>query len=199
MYLSFIKPLFDFVVALFILMPLFVFLVAICMLILIIFKQNPFFIQTRITKNDKPFKIYKFRTMLDHTDQAGNLLPDEQRTPKLGLFLRKTSIDELPQLFNVLKGDMSLVGPRPLLPQYLPRYTDFQRQRHAVKAGITGLAQVNGRNLTSWNDRFELDVFYAKNCNLCLDLKILFQTFNVIFAAKGINAESGETMPPFEG
>jgi len=147
----------------------------------------------------KPFYMYKFRTMTDETDEQGNLLPDELRLTRLGKFLRSTSLDELPELFNVLKGDMSLVGPRPLLMQYLDRYTPEQARRHEMKPGITGWAQVNGRNAITWEEKFALDVWYVDNWSLWLDLKILAMTIVKVFKREGISAEGEATMPEFMG
>ena len=146
------------------------------------------FRQLRIGHREKVFTFLKFRTMTDVRDQTGKLLADEQRLTALGRFLRRTSLDELPQLWNVLKGDMSLVGPRPLLPEYLPRYTAFQRRRHEVKPGITGWAQVNGRNALTWEQKFELDVWYVDNCSIKLDLEILWLTLVKVIRREGINA-----------
>lgn len=159
----------------------------------ILFKQN------RPGKDGKPFTFYKFRTMTNETDEDGNLLPDKDRITKFGVYLRKTSLDELPSLLNVLKGDMSLVGPRPLLMQYLPLYNDFQKRRHEIKPGITGWAQVNGRNALSWPKKFELDVWYVDNQSFWLDLKILFLTVYKVFKREGISAEGEATMTPFTG
>lgn len=157
------------------------------------------FKQVRPGLNGRPFVLYKFRTMKDLRDEQGNLLPDEQRLTRLGRFLRSTSLDELPELFNVLKGDMSLVGPRPLLPQYLDRYTPEQARRHEVKPGITGWAQVNGRNAISWEEKFALDVWYVDNWSLWLDIKILALTLVKVFKREGISAEGEATMPEFMG
>jgi lipopolysaccharide/colanic/teichoic acid biosynthesis glycosyltransferase len=142
---------------------------------------KPFFFQSRPGKDEKIFKIIKFKTMNDKKDKNGNLLLDKERLTKMGAFIRKMSLDEIPQLLNVIKGDMSLVGPRPLLVNYLPYYTEFERKRHDVKPGITGLSQINGRNQIFWTERMKLDVEYVENCSFCLDLKILFKTIkNVI-------------------
>lgn len=157
------------------------------------------FKQARPGKEGKPFTFCKFRTMINETDGDGNLLPDEDRLTNFGSFLRKTSLDELPSLFNVLKGDMSLVGPRPLLMQYLPLYNNFQKRRHEVKPGITGWAQVNGRNALSWSKKFELDLWYVENHSFWLDLKILFLTIYKVFKREGISAEGEATMKPFTG
>jgi sugar transferase EpsL len=157
------------------------------------------FQQMRPGLNGQAFRMYKFRTMSNKWDEEGNLLPDEQRLTSLGKFLRKTSLDELPELFNVLKGDMSLVGPRPLLMQYLERYTSEQARRHEVKPGITGWAQVNGRNAISWEEKFALDVWYVDNRSLWLDIKILAITIWKVFRREGISAQGEATMPEFMG
>ncbi|KAF7769387.1 hypothetical protein PUND_a0502 [Pseudoalteromonas undina] len=157
------------------------------------------FTQNRPGLNGNTFKMMKFRTMLDAKDKQGNLLPDEQRMTKLGSFLRSTSLDELPGLFNVLKGDMSLVGPRPLLVDYLPLYDKEQARRHNVRPGITGWAQVNGRNAISWEQKFELDVWYVDNQSIWLDFKILLLTIRKVFVREGISAEGEVTMTRFKG
>jgi len=157
------------------------------------------FRQVRIGRGERAFRIAKFRTMTDASDNAGNLLADEQRLTALGGFIRRVSLDELPQLWNVLKGDMSLVGPRPLLPEYLPRYTAFQRRRHEVKPGITGWAQVNGRNGLTWEQKFELDVWYVDHQSLWLDVKILWLTVLQVLRRDGISQEGHATMPEFMG
>lgn len=158
-----------------------------------------FFTQDRPGQYSKIFKVIKFKTMTDECDEGGNLLPDEKRLTKMGKFVRSTSIDELPQLFNVLKGDMALVGPRPLLPQYLPLYSKEQARRHEVRPGITGWAQVNGRNAISWNKKFELDVWYVDHCSFLLDLKIIFLTIKKVFVREGISSDTSATMEPFTG
>ncbi len=161
---------------------------------------NPvLFKQTRPGKNEKPFQILKFRTMTDERDSNGELLPDYKRMTKTGNFIRKTSIDELPQLINVLKGDLSLVGPRPLLMEYLPLYTEEQKKRHLVKPGITGWAQVNGRNAISWEDKFKLDVWYVENQSFKLDMYILYKTFYNVIKRKDISASNHVTIEPFNG
>lgn len=161
---------------------------------------NPIlFCQMRPGLNGKTFFIYKFRTMSNERNKSGDLLSDELRMTKLGKMLRSTSLDELPELFNVLKGDMSLIGPRPLLMQYLERYTPEQARRHHVKPGITGWAQVNGRNAISWEEKFALDIWYVDNCSLWLDVKILFMTVFKVFKREGISAEGEATMPEFMG
>lgn len=160
---------------------------------------KPFFFQLRPGRNEKPFKIVKFKTMNDKKDEKGNLLPDADRLTKVGAFVRKTSLDEIPQLINVIKGDMSLIGPRPLLMQYLDLYNDFQRRRHDVRPGITGWAQVNGRNAISWKQKFEYDVWYVDNCNFLLDLRILLLTVKKVFVSEGISQEGHVTTEVFKG
>lgn len=158
-----------------------------------------FFIQKRPGKNCKIFKVVKFKTMTDERDNNGNLLPDAMRITKIGKFIRSTSLDELPQLWNVLKGDMALIGPRPLLPQYLPLYSIEQSRRHEVRPGITGWAQVNGRNSISWGERFKYDVWYVDNLSLIVDLKIIFLTLNQVFRRNGISSQTSVTMEDFDG
>ena len=160
---------------------------------------SPFFFQARPGLKGKIFRIIKFKTMNDKKDSEGNLLPDADRLTRIGLFVRKTSLDEIPQLLNVLKGDMSLIGPRPLLPQYLPLYNDVQKKRHDVRPGITGWAQVNGRNAISWSKKFELDVWYVNNISLLLDIKIFFLTVKKVFVREGISQEGQATMEGFNG
>ncbi len=199
MYRAFVKPAFDFtasLVAFILLSPLFL----IVMLLLYFANQGkPFFFQPRPGKNGKIFKVIKFKTMNDLKDANGNLLPDEKRLTNVGKFVRKTSLDEMPQLLNVIKGDMSLIGPRPLLVEYLPLYNDFQKRRHEVKPGITGWAQVNGRNAISWADKFKFDVWYVDNTSFLLDMKIIFLTIQKVFKSDGIAAEGSATMPKFTG
>lgn len=158
-----------------------------------------FFLQERPGLHGKIFKVIKFKTMTDERDVEGNLLPDDKRLTKVGKFVRSTSIDELPQLINVLKGDMSFIGPRPLLPQYLPLYNKEQARRHEVRPGITGWAQVNGRNAISWTKKFELDVWYVDHCSFFLDLKIFFLTTKKVFVREGISSGTSVTMEPFTG
>ena len=194
-----IKRLFDCVVsfsALLILLP-----VIVVVAILIRFKLGSpvLFTQNRPGLNGEAFKMMKFRTMLEGRDKQGNLLPDDERMTKFGTFLRSTSLDELPGLFNVLKGDMSLIGPRPLLVQYLPLYSAEQSRRHNVRPGITGWAQVNGRNAISWEQKFKLDVWYVDNQSFLLDIKILFLTVKKVFIREGISADGEATMSLFEG
>jgi lipopolysaccharide/colanic/teichoic acid biosynthesis glycosyltransferase len=160
---------------------------------------KPFFFQLRPGKNGKIFKIIKFKTMNDNKGSLGKLLPDAERLTKIGVFVRKTSLDELPQLLNVIKGDMSLIGPRPLLPQYLHLYNEFQNRRHEVRPGITGWAQVNGRNAISWDKKFEYDVWYVDHLTFMLDVKIFFMTIRKIIKAEDINAADVATMKPFDG
>jgi sugar transferase EpsL len=174
-------------------------LTAIALLIRLRMGSPVFFKQVRAGLHGRPFTILKFRTMVDAFDQNGHLLPDEQRLTPLGRFLRSSSLDELPEVVNVLRGDMSLVGPRPLLVEYLERYTPEQARRHEVKPGITGWAQVNGRNALTWEEKFKLDVWYVDNWSLWLDFKILWLTCVAVLTRKGINAEGHATMPEFTG
>ena len=199
MYKNFIKPVIDFVLAL----VGFLFLSPVFVLVTIgLFFANdgkPFFFQLRPGKNGKIFKIIKFKTMTDKKDENGNLLPDADRLTKIGSFVRKTSLDEIPQLLNVIKGDMSLVGPRPLLPKYLELYNDFERRRNEVKPGITGWAQVNGRNSISWEKKFEYDVWYVDNVSFLLDVKILIMTVLKVVKSEGINEQGQATSNEFKG
>lgn len=165
----------------------------------IFMRGNPFFIQERPGKDGKIFKLIKFRTMDNRTDKTGKLLPDEVRLNKYGKFLRSTSLDELGELINILKGDMSIIGPRPLLVRYLPRYTEEQRRRHDVRPGLTGLAQVNGRNAISWEEKFKLDVEYVEHITFVGDVKILFGTVFKVFKREGISSETSATMEEFMG
>jgi undecaprenyl phosphate N,N'-diacetylbacillosamine 1-phosphate transferase len=199
MYKFFIKRILDFFVALAGLVLLSPLLLLVLVCLTIANRGKPFFFQLRPGKDGNIFKIVKFKTMNDKKDSLGKLLPDNQRLTKVGLFVRKTSIDELPQLINVLIGDMSVVGPRPLLPEYLTFYNDFQVKRHNVKPGITGWAQVNGRNAIGWDRKFELDVWYADNVSFILDVKIFFQTIVKVLQRKGISASVLVTMEPFKG
>ena len=162
-------------------------------------KGNPFFTQLRPGRNEKIFRLIKFRTMTCETDENGNLLPDDRRLTKYGKFLRSTSLDELPELFNIFIGQMSIVGPRPLLVQYLPRYNAEQRRRHEISPGLTGWAQVNGRNAISWQDKFRLDVEYVDKVSFALDTKIVFMTVGKIFKREGISSETSATMEEFMG
>ena len=158
-----------------------------------------FFFQERPGKDEKIFRVIKFKTMNDRKDASGILLPDAQRLTKVGKFVRSTSLDEIPQLLNVIKGDMSLIGPRPLLVQYLPLYDETQRRRHEVRPGITGWAQVNGRNAISWEQKFAYDVWYVDNVSLSLDVKILLKTIQKVFKREGISSDTSATMEPFKG
>ena len=199
MYKDLIKPFFDFVISLLgliIVSPVFL---IVTFLLAIANSGKPFFFQQRPGKSGKIFKIVKFRTMTDARDEKSKLLPDAKRLTEIGKIVRKTSLDEIPQLLNVLKGDMSFVGPRPLLPQYIPLYSDDQLRRHDVRPGITGWAQVNGRNAISWTKKFELDVWYVDNISFWLDLKILFKTVQKVLVSEGINSENMATTEPFNG
>lgn len=169
--------------------------------ILLVIANNgkPFFFQIRPGLNENLFKIIKFKTMTDEKDENGNLLPDNKRLTGIGKFVRKTSLDEIPQLINVLKGDMSLIGPRPLLVEYLPLYNEEQKKRHDVRPGITGWAQVNGRNAISWKQKFALDVQYVAQCSFWLDVKILFLTIKKVLVKEGISSSTSVTMEKFEG
>ena len=162
-------------------------------------KGKPFFFQLRPGLNGHIFKIIKFKTMNDKKDTQGDLLPDAERLTKIGNFVRKTSLDEIPQLWNVLKGDMSLIGPRPLLPEYLPLYNEMQKKRHKVKPGITGWAQVNGRNAISWQQKFDYDVWYVDNESFILDCKIVYLTIKKVFKREGITAENSVSAAAFKG
>lgn len=179
----------------------FIFLIMLVAVLLVIFNKGAgaFFTQNRTGKDGKVFKIIKFKTMTDDRDENGKLLPDDVRMTPIGRFVRFTSLDELPQLLNVLKGDMSLVGPRPLLEKYIPLYSEEQFRRHHVKPGITGWAQVNGRNNISWAKKFELDVWYVDNQSLFLDLRILFLTIVKVIKKKDIVSENPNTFQPFNG
>ena len=194
-----IKRLFDIVFSLILLCVLSLIIAVVWILVRIKLGSPAIFTQSRPGLNEKIFSIYKFRTMTNEKNENGELLPDEIRLTKFGLFLRKLSLDELPQLWNVLKGEMSFVGPRPLLIQYLPLYNEQQKKRHLVRPGITGLAQVNGRNAICWEEKFEYDVYYVENQSLMLDLKIIVLTIKKVFIKEGISKEGHATMPFFEG
>ena len=199
MYKSFFKPLLDCITALLALIifsPIFIFV-----LVFLLVNNNgkPFFFQQRPGKDTRIFKVIKFKTMTDKKDSNGDFLPDGKRLTSIGKFIRKTSLDELPQLINVLKGDMSIIGPRPLLPEYLPLYNETQQKRHDVKPGITGWAQVNGRNAISWSKKFELDVWYVNNISLILDIKILLKTVLKVVKSEGINAVNAVTTEKYTG
>lgn len=195
MYKAFFKPLFDFSFSLLAICALSPVLLIVTVLLAIANKGKPFFIQKRPGKNEKIFHIVKFKTMTDSINASGELLPDAERLTTIGKIVRKSSIDEIPQLFNVLMGEMSLVGPRPLLPEYLVVYENWQKKRHHVKPGITGWAQINGRNFLNWDKKFALDVWYVENVSLWLDIKILFLTLKKVIISEGISAEGHETMP----
>ena len=200
MCVHFVKRLIDFIIVFCILMIIWPILLLISIWLHFANKgTGTFFMQERPGKHGKIFKVIKYKTMTDERDENGNLLPDEKRLTKIGKFIRSTSIDELPQLINVLKGDMALIGPRPLLPQYLPLYSKEQARRHAVRPGITGWAQVNGRNAISWTKKFELDVWYVDHCSFLLDLKIIFLTIKKVFVREGISSDTSVTMEAFTG
>lgn len=199
MYGKFFKRFFDFLLSLIALAVLFPFLLVFALIGAIAMKGNPFFTQQRPGKNGKIFKLIKFRTMSMAKDKEGNLLPDEKRLNGYGKFLRKLSIDELPELINILKGDMAIVGPRPLLVKYLPLYNDEQKRRHDVRPGLTGYAQAYGRNSLTWEEKFEKDVYYVDNVTLWLDIKILFKTVAVVLKRDGISSETSVTMEEFRG
>lgn len=199
MYKNYFKRVFDFSAALVGVTLFSPIILMVTIGLFLAYHGQPFFFQIRPGKNEKLFRIVKFKTMNDKKDVAGNLLSDAERLTPIGDFIRKTSLDELPQLFNVLRGDMSLVGPRPLLPQYLPLYNQQQKKRHDVRPGITGWAQVNGRNAISWTQKFEYDVWYVENLSLLLDLKILFLTIRKVIVKEGINCNTSATMEVFKG
>jgi undecaprenyl phosphate N,N'-diacetylbacillosamine 1-phosphate transferase len=200
MYRSFIKRLIDVVVVSCFLLVIWPILLLVTLWLYFVNKgAGAFFFQKRPGKNGKIFEVIKFKTMTDERDSKGNLLPDAKRITKVGKLVRSTSLDELPQLINVLKGDMALIGPRPLLPQYLALYNEEQRRRHDVRPGITGWAQVNGRNAISWTKKFELDVWYVEHCSFSLDLKIVFLTIKKIFVREGISSGTSATMEAFTG
>ena len=199
MYKTIIKTSLDVIIAFIIIFLTLPLLLVITMLLFISNQGKPFFFQIRPGKNEKTFKIIKFKTMNDKKDSDGNLLSDADRLTKIGNFVRKTSLDELPQLLNVLKGDMSLIGPRPLLPEYLPLYNETQRKRHEVKPGITGWAQVNGRNAISWQQKFDFDVWYVNHFSFLLDCKIIYLTINKVFKREGITTENSVSAEAFKG
>ena len=199
MYTNFLKRIFDFVFALIFLLLLLPLILLITFSLLIANRGQAFFMQARPGKKEQIFRIIKFKTMNDKKDAKGNLLPDAERLTNIGIIVRKSSLDEIPQLLNVLKGDMSLIGPRPLLIQYLPLYSDLERKRHNVRPGITGWAQVNGRNAISWQQKFEYDVWYVENLSFTLDVKILIKTISKILIREGISQEGQATMEAFKG
>lgn len=199
MYAKYIKRILDFILSLLgliILSPVFLIVAVLVRIKLgspIIFKQE------RPGKDEKIFTLYKFRTMTDTKDKNGNLLPDEVRLTKFGKMLRSTSLDELPELWNIVKGDMAIVGPRPLLVRYLPLYNDIQKHRHDVRPGFTGYAQVNGRNSITWEEKFDLDIYYINHITFVQDIKIIFKTLKVVVIREGINSDTSETMEEFRG
>ncbi|MFD0836308.1 sugar transferase [Mariniflexile aquimaris] len=199
LYQNIIKRIFDMVLAAIALLMLSPVLIIVSIVLLVSNHGKPFFFQTRPGKNEKPFKIIKFKTMNDKTDAHGELLPFDQRITAMGAFIRKYSLDEIPQLLNVLKGDMSLIGPRPLLMQYLPLYNEQQKKRHNVKPGITGWAQVNGRNAITWKQKFELDIWYVEHLSFLVDLKILLLTIKKVVIKEGVNSDANLNMPTFMG
>ncbi len=199
LYQKYLKPSLDFITALagfIILLPVFIIVV---FLLSIANNGKVFFLQSRPGLHEKIFKVIKFKTMNDKKDKDGNLLPDSKRLTSIGNFIRKTSLDEIPQLLNVIKGDMSLIGPRPLLVEYLPLYSEVQKKRHNVKPGITGWAQVNGRNAINWNQKFEYDIWYVNHLSFALDMRIFFLTIRKVFKSEGINSATAATMERFTG
>ena len=199
LYASFFKRVFDFIISVVVIIILSPVIIAVFIVLFIIYRSNPLFFQLRPGKNEKEIKIIKFKSMSDEKDAAGNLLPDAKRLTQAGIFCRKYSLDELPQLFNVLKGDMSLVGPRPLLFKYLPLYNSGQKRRHQVRPGITGWAQVNGRNSIGWQEKFMYDIYYVGNVSFLFDIKILWLTLMKVIKKEGINQSAERPMQPFEG
>ena len=199
MYKHFFKRVFDFFIALIGLIVLSPIFIGVTIGLYFANQGKPFFFQARPGLNEKIFKIIKFKTMNDKKDKEGNLLSDAERLTSIGAFVRKTSLDELPQLINVLKGDMAIIGPRPLLPQYLPLYNETQKRRHNVRPGITGWAQVNGRNAISWTKKFELDVWYVDHVSFATDVKVFFTTFKKVFKSEGISQAGQATMEVFNG
>jgi lipopolysaccharide/colanic/teichoic acid biosynthesis glycosyltransferase len=199
LYRSFFKRVIDLAVSLVAVCLLSPVLLGVAIFLLIANQGKPFFFQRRPGKNGRIFMLVKFKTMNDRRDSAGNLLPDDKRLTPVGKFIRKTSLDEIPQLINVVKGDMSLIGPRPLLVEYLPLYSPFQNRRHEVRPGITGWAQVNGRNAISWEKKFELDVWYADHISPSLDARIIWLTIKKVFKTEGISQDGHATMPHFKG
>jgi undecaprenyl phosphate N,N'-diacetylbacillosamine 1-phosphate transferase len=199
MYSVFFKKAFDLIISLVAVVLLFPLFITVLLLLVIANQGKPLFFQVRPGLNGKLFKVVKFKTMNNRKDEDGNLLPDSKRLTNIGRFVRKTSIDELPQLINVIKGDMSLIGPRPLLPEYIPLYNPSQKRRHEVRPGITGWAQVNGRNAIGWEKKFEYDVWYVDHLSLALDLKIILMTIEKVFRSEGISQEGQVTMKRFTG
>lgn len=198
-YVKYFKHLIDFLVALIVFVVLLPLFLAVTLLLAFANSGKPFFLQRRPGKGGRIFRVIKYKTMNDRKDSNGEFLPDAVRLTPVGKWVRKTSLDELPQLLNVLKGDMSIIGPRPLLEEYLPLYNQTQSQRHNVRPGITGWAQVNGRNAISWKQKFEYDVWYVNNVSFALDLKILLMTFKNVARSEGISSETSATMEKFKG
>ena len=199
MYVKFFKRFFDVVLSLCALIVLSPVLVILTIIGTFAMHGNPFFVQERPGKDEKIFKMIKFRTMSNLKDENGEFLPDELRLNKYGKFLRATSCDELPELINILKGNMSIIGPRPLLVRYLPRYNERQHRRHDVRPGLTGYAQAHGRNAVSWEEKFEMDVWYTENVSLKTDVKILFDTIKIVLKREGISSSTAATMEEFMG
>lgn len=200
MYKKYIKRIIDFTVSLIALLCIGWLLIIVAIWLHFANKgAGAFFFQERPGKDEKIFRVIKFKTMTDERDSKGQLLPDAERLTKVGKFVRATSIDELPQLINVLKGDMSLIGPRPLLVQYLPLYNEEQRRRHEVRPGISGWAQCHGRNAISWTEKFKLDVWYVDHCTFATDLKVIFITIKKVLGRKEINSSTSATMEAFDG
>jgi len=199
LYTIFFKRFFDIMLSMFGLVVLFPVILIVAVLVRIKLGSPVLFKQARPGNDEKIFNLYKFRTMTDATDNDGNLLSDSERLTKFGKFIRSTSLDELPSLFNIVKGDMSIVGPRPLLVEYLELYNDEQRKRHLVKPGLTGWAQVNGRNASTWNQRFANDIYYISNVSLMFDVRIVLKTFVKVFKRSGISASGQATMEKFKG
>ena len=199
MYAKYFKRFFDFILSLIAIVILSPILFLLMILGTIFMRGNPFFTQERPGKNEKIFKLIKFRTMDNRKDKEGNLLPDEVRLNKYGRFLRASSLDELPELINILKGDMSIIGPRPLLVRYLPRYNEFQKHRHDVRPGLTGYAQAHGRNSVTWEDKFAMDVWYTEHITLFGDIKIIWDTVMAVLKRDGISSETSVTMEEFKG
>ena len=199
MYKLFFKRFFDFILSLIAIIMLSPVYLIVIVLVRIKLGSPVFFTQKRPGKDEKIFKMYKFRTMTNEVDENGNLLPDDKRLTKFGKLLRSTSLDELPELFNILKGDMSIVGPRPLLVRYLPLYNEYQKHRHDARPGFTGCAQCNGRNSISWEEKFDLDVYYVNHITFLLDVKIIFKTVKTVLCREGISSEASATMEEFRG
>jgi len=199
MYLKIFKPFIDFLISIITVLILSPIILVLALIVYLKLGKPVFFRQSRPGKNEKVFMLFKFRTMINKFSSSGELLPDIERMTNFGLFLRKSSLDELPQLFNVLKGDLSLVGPRPLLIEYLPLYNDTQKKRHLVKPGITGWAQINGRNVITWEDKFKLDLFYVEHISFFLDMEILLKTIINVLRRTNINNSTGHTMEKFTG